>query len=58
MHELANLNVGSTDDKVKAKAQAKHANLRKRKALADLFKYLQLFGKLFSLIKKQTCNSP
>ena len=41
-HQLAALTSPSTDDKDKAKSQAKHINLRKRKALADLFKYLQL----------------
>ena len=43
-HQLAALTSPSTDDKDKAKSQAKHINLRKRKALADLFKYLQLLG--------------
>jgi len=45
VHQLSNLNVTNTEDKVKAKKQAKHIDMRKRKALADLFKYLKTLGK-------------
>ncbi|KAL5010016.1 hypothetical protein ScPMuIL_012321, partial [Solemya velum] len=42
--ELQSLDVTAGLDKEKQKSEAKHINLRKRKALADLFKYLSLLG--------------
>ncbi|CAH1798601.1 unnamed protein product [Owenia fusiformis] len=42
--ELATLEVNQEHDKEKQKSEAKQINLRKRKALAELFKYLALLG--------------
>ena len=42
--ELAQLNERISSDKTKAKTQAKNNDLRRRKALADLFKCLKLIG--------------
>ena len=44
VHSLQSLDVSQIKDKKKQTAEAKHIHLRKRKALADLFKYLQNMG--------------
>ncbi|XP_070579649.1 LOW QUALITY PROTEIN: midasin-like [Ptychodera flava] len=44
VHQLQALDVSKDADKEKQKSEAKHINLRKRKSLADLFKYLSLLG--------------
>ena len=44
--DLQAMDVDATKDKEKQKKEAKYIHLRKRKALADLFKYLQNMGKL------------
>ncbi|KAK3603576.1 hypothetical protein CHS0354_028005 [Potamilus streckersoni] len=44
IHELQSLEVSQGEDREKQKSEAKHINLRKRHALADLFKYLTKLG--------------
>ncbi|XP_074663211.1 midasin-like [Tubulanus polymorphus] len=44
VHELQAADLTQVGDKEKQKAEAKHLNLRKRKALAELFKYLTTLG--------------
>ncbi|WAR08077.1 MDN1-like protein [Mya arenaria] len=44
IHSLQALDVNRTLEKEKQKSEAKHINLRRRKALSDLFKYLANLG--------------
>ncbi|KAL4232858.1 AAA ATPase midasin [Mactra antiquata] len=44
IHELQALDVNRNEEKEKQKSEAKHINLRKRKSLSDLFKYLAKLG--------------
>ena len=45
VRSLQSLDVSHIKDKDKQKSEAKHIHLRKRRALADLFKSLQNIGK-------------